>query len=139
MFKCGQPSPSGRGRWRLAIFELADIPRLSKAGWLCASKIPEMRTGGAVGKVAKPHYRFPRSAPNGIKEASLPFTNRPVCANKDAARHFILMAQPPRLGKAGNGLPQHCSGVGQNGQTPEPSPSGRGLSAPETMFEFVGT
>src|SRR5215831_20171429 len=86
--------------WRLAILNRwADIPRLSKAGWLCASKIPEMRTDGAVSKVAKPPYGFPRSAPYGIKEASRLFTNRPVCANKDAARHlFNGAATPPWKG-----------------------------------------
>jgi hypothetical protein len=66
-----------------------------------------MRIDGAVDKVAKPPYRFPRSAPYGIKEALRLFANvfqcfalsgsrfAPVCANKDAVRHFIDGAATP--------------------------------------------
>ena len=91
-------SKEGPGDWPFSD-EWAAIPRLSKAGCLCASKIPEMRTDGAVSNAAKPPYRFPRSAPYGIKEASRLFTNRPVCANKDAARHlFNGAATPPWKG-----------------------------------------
>jgi hypothetical protein len=86
-----RPLEMGRLGWGEAI------PRLSKAGWLCASKIPEMRTDGAVGKVAKHPYRFPRSAPYGIKEASRLFTNRPVCANKDAARPRVSQRYSNRM------------------------------------------
>jgi hypothetical protein len=38
-------------------------------------------------------------------------TNRPVCAAKEASRH-CLMAQPPRLGKAGNVISGHYAHAG---------------------------
>ena len=64
-----------RKRW-------ADIPLLFKEGWLRSSR------GG-----------YERTA----KRTLFCCTNRPVCAAKEASRHY-LVAQPPRLGKAGNGL-----------------------------------
>jgi hypothetical protein len=63
-----------------------DIPRLFKAG--CPSDQTLEREGGAV-------VKEPRSAPYFLE-----LTNRPVCANKERDR--FLMAQPPRLEKAGN-------------------------------------
>src|SRR5579883_3233631 len=63
-----------------------DIPRLFKAG--CPSDQTLERSGGAVRKE-------PRSAPYFVE-----VTNRPVCAERNGT--IFLVAQPPRLGKAGN-------------------------------------
>jgi hypothetical protein len=48
----------------------------------------------------------PRSAPYSFE-----VTNRPVCATKEAPRHYFK-AQPPRLEKAGNGFPATILRIG---------------------------
>jgi hypothetical protein len=82
-----------------------DIPRLSKAG--CPSdQTLEPRGRGGYQRTAKRTFLLKAARYRAcIRSAHVLFffvevTNRPVCASKE--RGHYLMAQPPRLAKAGN-------------------------------------
>src|SRR5947208_10982893 len=74
-------------------------PRLSKAGWMRRQEIipvPLKGADGAVVKVAQPPNRRSRSAPNQKERfADVNSINRPVCAGKEASRHFLDGAATP--------------------------------------------
>ena len=92
------------------------IPRLSKAGWTRhQEKYREASfkgADGAVGNVAKHPYRFPRSAPHF--RTYQPPRLRLLLRLRD----IFLMAQPPRLGKAGNTASFHNLSFHQPLSTP---------------------
>jgi prepilin-type N-terminal cleavage/methylation domain-containing protein len=64
-----------------------DIPRLSKAGCPSDQTVQTRGWGGYQGIAKRPFF--------------VEVTNRPVCAAEEE-EDILLMAQPPRLGKAGN-------------------------------------
>src|SRR5215469_13078593 len=104
-----------RADFERTSIEASPFPSVFKEGCPSEQKTLE-RSGGVVTKE-------PRSAPCLLMEV----TNRPVCAAKE--RGHFLKAQPPRLGKAGNGAAIPFSSPPRlGGEARSASPTGRSLN-----------